>query len=90
MVNMNSILYNSRTFYENILNKPTIQNFLLKTFNIYCQTVVNVNKTTKHIYKNNFIIRTAVDYLNYSKKYVLSILYQNRIEPIQKYWICIS
>ncbi len=56
----------------------------------YCKLVTHASRSWATMYNNNYVFRTIVNAVNYSGKYILSILSQSRIEPMGTNWISIS
>jgi len=79
-------LYSS--FLKNINN--FVSDRCIDMFMGYCKLVTHINRRWATIYNNNYVFRNIVNTVNYSGKYILSILFQSRIEPMETNWISVS
>lgn len=66
------------------------ESLLCNTFLLYCKTLVFINDKIKFANDNSKVFRYVTNGIYYSSKYVHSLLFNYRIEPMYNNWISVS
>lgn len=72
-----------------ICENPRFQYFVGNALWSYCRTVLYIEDCAKHTYENSMVIRTVVDYVQWTIEHVELLFSKSRKEPVVDYWMCL-